>query len=61
MEIQPTPVPLANPGSSPSRSDVSVQGVRSDDERAVENADAEERPRFPFPDPDKGRNVDLEV
>ena len=61
MEIQPTPVPLANPGSTASRSDVSAQGVRSDDERAVENTDGEESPRFPFPDPDKGKHVDLEV
>jgi len=61
MEIQPTPLPLANPSSSASRTDVSEQGVRSDDERAVENTDGESSPRFPFPDPDKGKHVDLEV
>lgn len=61
MEIQPAPLPLANPGSSTARADSSEQGVRTDSERPVENTEGESSPRFPFPDPDKGKNVDVEV
>lgn len=62
MQIQPTPVPLANTGaeSAAKASDVSAP-AKAETPRPVDAAPKDPPPRFPYPEQNRGQTVDIEA
>ncbi|HIC81837.1 MAG TPA: hypothetical protein EYP07_12900 [Kiloniellaceae bacterium] len=61
MQIQPSPVPLANTGTTQSVVPEAPPAAKSDSARPVESAPKDPPPRFPYPDPDRGQKIDFEA
>jgi hypothetical protein len=62
MQIQPTPAPLAYSGSeAAARPQEGPTVTKAETSRPVEAAFKDPPPRFPYPAPDRGQAVDIEV
>ena len=62
MQIQPAPVPLANSGAEAAGNTQEAPAVtKAETPRPVDAAPKDPPPRFPYPEPDRGQTVDIEV
>jgi hypothetical protein len=62
MQIQPAPVPLANSGAEAAARTQEVQSTtKAETPRPVDAAPKDPPPRFPYPEPSRGNQVDIEV
>ena len=62
MQIQPAPVPLANTGAETAgRTQGTPAAAKADTPRPVDAAPKDPPPRFPYPEPIRGREIDIEA
>jgi len=62
MQIQPAPVPLANTGSESAGTGQEVPAVaKAETPRPVDATPKDPPPRFPYPEPNRGQEIDIEV
>lgn len=62
MQIQPAPAPLANTGAeAPGKTQEVAAGTKAETPRPVDAAPKDPPPRFPYPEPNRGQAIDLEV
>jgi hypothetical protein len=62
MQIQPGPVPLANTGTVAAGNTQEVAPVaKAETPRPVDAAPKDPPPRFPYPEPSRGQEIDIEA
>jgi len=62
MQIQPAPVPLANTGAeSAGKTQGTPSVAKAETPRPVDAAPKDPPPRFPYPEPSRGQEIDIEA
>lgn len=61
MQIQPTPAPLANIASEAGKTQAVPPVTKAETPRPVDAAPKDPPPRFPYPEPDRGHAIDIQV
>lgn len=62
MQIQPAPAPLANTGAeSAAKAQGTPSVAKAETPRPVDAIPKDPPPRFPYPEPNRGREIDIEV
>lgn len=62
MQIQPAPAPLANTGAeSAAKTQGTPSVAKAETPRPVDAAPKDPPPRFPYPEPTRGQEIDFEA